>query len=201
MSLCRHKAPAYPLYVLQPLMIHIAPMCDCVHYARFSAVALSPPPHRTSLTTPACEARESISFLSNSISTCPGFAHTRMGVKVAEEGHAALGFAVGAVSFSPSVSHLSTPRSVSLFPPFYFSSLSLLLLSLAPGQRKALTPWLLLGLHCQLFFFFPFFIGEGGLALKTRGRAREREAERKTTALPLSLFSYIHLLPRPLSSH
>ncbi len=127
-----------------------------MHYADVLVYASQcwPQPHRMSLTTPALEAWESSTFLSNSIPTCSSFAHTGMSVKVAKEGDAALRTAAGADSFSPQMSHLSPPLSVSLFLPFYVSSPSPFLASLAPGQRKALTPRLQPGLHCQLFFIF-----------------------------------------------
>lgn len=82
-----------------------------------------------------------------------------MSVKVARKSDAALGTAAGENSFSPPTSYLPPLLSVSLFIPSYVPSLSFfLLLSFALGQRKALTPRLLPGLHCQLFFIFH---GEG----------------------------------------
>lgn len=102
-------------------------------------------------------------------------------------------------------SYLPPLLSVSLFIPSYVPSLSLFLLrSFALGQRKALTPRLLPSLHCQLFFIFH---GEGvgvgvGVGIENkRARVKRREhVETTVSSLPLSLFSYIHLLPPPLSS-
>ncbi len=80
---------------------------------------------------------------------------------------------------------------------FNVSSHSLLLPSRAPGQRKALTPRLLPGLHCQLFFIF-----HGGAGIESkRDRARGGgEAEKLQCPPSPCLFSRIST-SCPLLSH
>lgn len=156
-----------------------------------------PHPHHMSLITPASEAWESISLLSNSFSARPRFACAGMSVKVARGGDVALGIAARADLFSPPTSHPSPPLCVSLFLPFYVSPLSLFFPSLTSGQRKALTPRLLPGLHCQLFFIFH---GEaGGLVQRTR-KGEGENAEKLLCPSSLCLLS-LTSTSCPLASH
>lgn len=105
-----------------PEYAHCLDACVCiVHHvgvtACLSALAWSP---TCKPITPSSEAWESISLLSNSISTCLGFAHTRMSVKVAEKTGCSFRICCrGRLILTPDVPSL--PLCVSLFLPFYVS--------------------------------------------------------------------------------
>lgn len=126
------------------------------------------------LITPVPGAGESISpVLSKCIHACLRFMqtdthtrlrtwkHTHKGMRVKSckkmRCDAAPGGAASENSFSPSAVPSLTSSSLCLF--VYSLSLplsppSFLLCPFAHGQRKALTPWLLPGLRCQVFFIF-----------------------------------------------
>lgn len=73
---------------------------------------------------------------------------------------------------------------------------------LLPGQRKALTPWLLPGLHCQLFFFiYLFFLWRVGRLEGLRVEGWVWIENKKQRGRPLSLFSHIRTLTSPFKSH
>lgn len=164
-----------------------------MHYvgvnACLSALALTPPHEHV---TPASEAWESISFLSNSISTCPGFAHTGMSVKVAAEGDAALALflLLGRTHSHPSHSLVSLFYFIFFFLPFYVSSLP------PPRLRSKESADTSAAARPPLSALFYF--SRGGGTENKRDRAKGKRKTRETTVS--CLFSHIHLLASSLSS-
>lgn len=108
----------------------------------------------------------------------------------------------------PGQTHSHPRCPISLTPPsiFFFVSAFLMFLliplflpSLAPGQRKALTPRLLPGLHCQLFFIFH---GGGRASVESkRDREREGEKQRNYSVLPPPVSFSLISTSCPLLSH
>lgn len=91
-----------------------------------------------------------------------------------------------------------SPTPVSLFLPFYISSLSLL--SPLPRSWSKESADTSAAARPPLSALFYFSWGGAGIENK-RDRARGSECRETTVSfLPPSLFSYIHLLPFPLSS-
>lgn len=191
-----------------PECAHCLDACVCiVHHvgvACLSALAWSP---LCKPITPSSEAWESISLLSNSISTCLGFAHTGMSVEVAEKGGCSFRICCqGRLIFTPDVPSL----------PFlcFFVSSFLCFLSLfftppsAPyshsrSKESADTSATEQAPVSAFLFFIWGCVGWGPRQRYTSETGKKGERQRDSSVLPspVSFFLSIHLLPSPLSSH